>query len=465
MNFVFFSTALWDWGDGVQPGPQLSRGLARRGNPVVFIQPQPSSKIDLSGLPIKVLSLRDLGLAQNLVVRTWYGLDVGSLEPVGEGLLAALRDTPPSNQPLTAVWFAPFAPFARLLPLLRACEYRLIYYPIDDFADMVRLGFYRHNLAAEEYLGRECEAIITLSQLVGEKMERFGKCVQVIPDGLNLDEFRTEGQPPQAPPDVLRGERTLGFWGWLSETTVDAEMLAYVAHARPRWAINLLGDWDTRPDYLSLPEHLKSFPNIRFHGEVEHRRLKDYAPFFDACLIPAPDNDFSRGRDPIKVYEYLAVHKPVVCTHMPQLVGMPYVHNASTPQEFLQQLESALVTPIDAQALDAFLAQQTWAARVDALLEVIGGLGEREPAAAPLHLPAVSAGSLIAPSFVEESPGLKAYLNKLETHLNALETHLAQTRTWARELENAVIAKDRELQRIYHFLPIRIVRWLVHLFA
>jgi glycosyltransferase involved in cell wall biosynthesis len=458
MSFVFFSAIHWDWVSGAHLPVQLTRELARRGIPVLFVQPQPSSQLNLSGLPIKVLSLRDLGLAPNLAVRTGYGLDVDSLEQVGDGLLAALHDAPPSNQPQVAVWFAPFAPFARLLPLLRACGFRLIYYPNDDFADMVRLGFYRHNLAAEDYLGRECEAIITPSQLVAEKMERFGKCVQVIPVGLNLDEFRAGGQPPQAPPQVLCGERTLGFWGWLSDTTVDVEALAYVAHARPNWTINLLGTWDARVDCVTIPDQLKNFPNIRFHGEVEHRRLKDYAPFFDICLIPSPDSDFSRGRDPIKVYEYLALHKPVVCTHMPQLAGMPYLRNASTPQEFLQELEAALVTPIDAQVLDAFLATQTWEARADALLEVIGGLGERGPAGAPLPVSAVPAGSLVAPRFVEESLGLKEYLN-------ALETDLAQTRTWARELENAVIAKDRELRRIYHFLPIRLLRWLYHLLA
>jgi glycosyltransferase involved in cell wall biosynthesis len=464
MNFIFFSIVLWDWNDGAHFGTQISLELARRGHRVLFVQAR-ASEVEPSLSPVRILALSDLGLDKGAIERAWHGLDAGRLDRVAERLSALVREWEQPDQPRVAIWIAPFEPFARLLPVVRAIGYRPIYYPIDDYESMITLGFYRFNPTAEDALGRDCEAIFALSSLVAKKMERFGKPVQIIPRGVNLDEFGTGGQPANALPDVLRGERTLGFWGWLGDTMVDAQTLAFIARSRPSWVINLLGDWEKLPDCPTIPDQLKNLPNVRFHGRVAHHRLKDYAPFFDVCLIPAPDNDFSRGRDPIKVYEYLALHKPVVCTHMPQLAGMPYVRNASSPQEFLHEIEGALVTPIDGQVLDAFLAKQTWEARAEELLDVVRDLGEREPASVPPDSPAASPATLVAPSTVQESPGLKVYLNALETNLNALETNLEQTRKWARELEAAVIAKDRELQRIYHFLPVRILRWLYHLFV
>lgn len=455
MNFIFFSTILWDWAGGVHQSTQVSLEVARRGHHVLFIQPRASITRQTFDLPIRILSLGDLGLSDSLAERAWYGLDVGSLDGVGSALLGAVDAMELPGEQRIAIWFSPFDPFARLLPLVRGRGYHPVYYPQDDFSAMAQLGFHRPNKGAEDYLGSEAELILTLSQPVAQKMLRFGKDVCVIPDGIDLAEFR--GESPSSSPDVLRGERTLGFWGWISNAMVDAGTLAYIARARPKWAINLVGGVETHGAGPDVQEQLKEYANIRFHGEVEHRRLKDYAPFFEACLIPAPDNDFSRGRDPIKVYEYLSAHKPVISTNMPQLSGMPYVRNASTPQGFLEEIEAAFVTPVDVQMLDDFLAKQTWAERVDSMLEVVGRLGEREPAAALLQTAELAARPAIAESFAHESPGVQTYINQLETDL-------AETRRWARDLEAAVISKDRQLKRLYDLWPVRIVRRLAHFF-
>jgi hypothetical protein len=278
-------------------------------------------------------------------------------------------------------------------------------------------------------------------------MHRWNQ-VCVIPNGINLNEFVTEAYTPAAeqPAQLLRGERTLGFWGWLGNSMVDAELLAYIARSRSTWGINLLGGCETQLDHPNIREQLQHFPNIRFLGEVPHARLKDYGRWFDVCLIPAPDNDFSRGRDPLKVYEYLALHKPVVSTHMPQLAGMPYVHNASTPAEFLREIELTCLTPVDAARVDEFLAQQTWKTRAERFLDVLSQtLGDRHSGSAVATVEASPA--LPAPNFTQESVGVKVYVTELETDLES-------TRRWAKELEELVRIKDRELAQIKAFPPI-----------
>jgi glycosyltransferase involved in cell wall biosynthesis len=444
MNFILFSTTLWDWADGMQPASQLARELARRGHVVLFIQPRGSSSS--SGHPsIRILSLADLGLPQPLAERAWHGLRIDSLEVVARNLLTALRaiEQPEANS--VAIWFAPFDPFARLLPLLRTCGYHPVYYPQDDFGAMISLGFYRHNARAESYLMQEAEAIITLSEPVAEKMRRTGQDVHVIPDGINLEEYRAGAGTNVEPAGLLRGEHTLGFWGFLSQAMVDASMLAFVARARPHWAINLIGTCDPRSAEI---QRLQDLANVRFLGQVPHARLREFAVFFDAGLIPAPDNDFSRGRDPLKVYEYLALYKPVICAHMPQLGGMPFVHNASTPGEFLQEIENALMTPVDRGLIDAFLVLQTWAMRGDALLKVIAHVTQDHLARIPPEQLQASADLPILPSFQDGNPGLDSYLSDVESDLE-------KTRQWARELEAQVRAKDRELRRLYNLLRVR----------
>lgn len=456
MNFAIFSTLSWDWVGGAHLPIQVSRGLARRGHRVIFVQPRTSSQMEGNPL-IRIMSLHDLGLPEMEAERACFGLGVDSLEFVAERLSGVLRETEQPAELRVAIWFAPFEPFARLLPLVRSHGYHPIYYPQDDFSAMVELGIYPYNLPSENYLGSQASAIITASELVAQKMQRFGKSIRVIRDGIDLDDFRSYKRQSLLP-ESLRVDYTLGFWGWLSDTMVDPEPLAYLARMRPNWKIELIGGSPSETGQLSLVNKLQGIRNIHFHGEVPHTELASLGISFDACLLPAPDSDFSRGRDPIKVYEYLALHKPVICTHMPQLAGTPFVRNATTPQEFLMEIEAALQVPVDTQVIDAFLAKQTWAVRVDTLLELVRSLDDHEPASPTSHALDIPAGSLVAPNLVEETPGLKAYLAQMETDL-------AQTRRWARDLESAVIAKEGELQRIYHFLPVRVLRWLVHLFA
>ena len=171
--------------------------------------------------------------------------------------------------------------------------------------------------------------------------------------------------------EPIRGERTLGFWGTLMDSMVDAELLAYVAKERPQWAIHLLGAIDPEIGRPSIAAKLRGLPNVHLHGPVPHVSLPRYALAFDVCVVPLPDNDFSRARDPLKVYEYLTAHKPVVTAHAPHLAAMPFVYNANSPKEFVEQIEKAARIPFDSKTVDAFLADQSWDARGAALEQIL----------------------------------------------------------------------------------------------
>ena len=81
------------------------------------------------------------------------------------------------------------------------------------------------------------------------------------------------------------------------------------------------------------PDHLRDvererlrLPNIFHVGPVPYVQLPEYMRRFDVCIVPHNVTPFTESLNPIKLWEYLALGKPVVSTRVagfrdyPQLV-------------------------------------------------------------------------------------------------------------------------------------------------
>lgn len=434
MNFLYLSTLAWDEAGGAHNPTQMARALARRGAQVLFVEPQPSRTRETDGLPITVVALTELGMTPVQLRRAWFGLDSGDLDAVARNLLACAPDTGTSAA-RTAVYSAPFDPFVRLAPCLRARGWNIAYYAMDDFGAAPRLGYTQFAPGAQDYIVRTSDLLLAVTPHGARALERAAGgrvAAQVLPNGIDRAARLPSALPP---PTLARGELTLGFWGTVMESLLDAELIAHVAAARPQWTIHLLGAIDPEPHRASVAARLQAYPNVVMHGAVSHAELPRYARAFDVALAPFPDSDFTRGRDPIKVYEYLAAHLPVAASYTPQLETVPYVQVAYTPAEYLAAIQAAAQHKPDARRVDEYLAAQSWDARAAALLELANALPPR--AMQP------GAGAVV-PSLAQ--PDLAAVLR----YAQALEHEIAQLEGWARELEK-LAARRGGLERIKQF--------------
>ncbi|MBI4673960.1 MAG: glycosyltransferase [Chloroflexi bacterium] len=426
------STLTFDEAGGAHNPTQIARALAQRGHRVLFVEPQPSAMRNTERLPLEIVALTELGMTPVQLRRAWFGMETGELETVARALWKHISSFP--NGRCAAIFSAPFDPFVRLVPMLRAQNFLIAYYAMDDFAAAPALGHTQFAPGAEEYLVRHADVLCGVSAHIANTLERFGKHAHVVPNGVDIETFQSNKSVSRA--QIERGELTLGFWGTLIDSMFDAELIAYVAQARPRWTIHLLGAPDPEPHRPSVVARLKQFTNILFHGAVPHSELPRYAAAFDVCLAPFPDNAFTRGRDPIKVYEYLAAHVPVAASYAPQLAALPYVFVAQAPDEYIGAIEQAARTRVDTRALDEFLAQQTWDARAAQLLDALRGISTQTQTGEPS----------ILPSFAQ--PDAQAVMR----YATALEQELEQVQAWARELEKIAQAGGA-LERVKRLLP------------
>lgn len=382
MGYLFFSTQGWDeMGGAGRPTHYLAREALARGNRVMYVQATPTTSPP-NEPNLTVLSFADLGFTERELRRAWNGLNPGNLEDFSAAFareLAAFEMAP--GETAVAVIADAFVPFAMLIPELRQHGFRTVYQALDDFEAAEGLGYYFENTAAEKFLVEHCDLTVAVSQVLREKLTAnfLGANIQLLRQGYDPKEFKLDiREAKQLPLDLVRGDCTLGFWGLVNDFNVDVELLTYLSQERPAWAINLIGPVDPDPARQAVGGALLALPNVHLLGQKPHASLINYLRGFDAALILYPRNKFNLARDPLKVFEYLAGHKPVIASHLPWLAEMPFVYSADSPSEFLACIEEAVRTPIDGAGMDSYLAHCTWAARFDQLCALLAQAPRRE---------------------------------------------------------------------------------------
>ena len=171
-------------------------------------------------------------------------------------------------------------------------------------------------------------------------VRRLAPCcdnIALIPNGVNYLMF---ARPDLAPPPLL-SERTGPVLGRIGSVTSDLELepLLYAADRRPDWTFLLLGQVAKGPK-----KQLSLRPNILMPGEIPMVDVPDWLSGCQVCFDLL--SRWGKGSDilPPRLYEYLAVGRPVVLMLVPdQVEPLPdVVYTAASPAAFLRRCERAL---------------------------------------------------------------------------------------------------------------------------
>ena len=117
-------------------------------------------------------------------------------------------------------------------------------------------------------------------------------------------------------------------------------------------------------------ENTTRLANVRFVGSKPPAELPRYLKMFDVGIIPYKGEEFLKGCQPTKTFEYLAAGLGVVSAPIPELV--PYaevVRFAANATEFIHQTREMLkiVNGSEFRSRCVEIARgQTWDARIEA---------------------------------------------------------------------------------------------------
>lgn len=112
---------------------------------------------------------------------------------------------------------------------------------------------------------------------------------------------------------------------------------------------------------VQIPKH----PNLIAHGVVEHNQIPRVVQMLDALMMPFVLNEIVVSVDPVKLYEYICLRRPVLCVRYPEIERFaPFVLFYENAATFDVQLNAARTqTLCDAAQAEVFLYENSWAQR------------------------------------------------------------------------------------------------------
>ena len=262
--------------------------------------------------------------------------------------------------------------------------------PLGIYTTKQDLGkFYNLALLAERFVLRNATYVTTVSQEAKEiLLSRYpGLKVVVNENGVNPRRFSPEvsGKRP-IERFALKGKFIIGYSGslmWWHGIPVLLKAMEMVRRKLPEVHLLLMGDSGLRQEYEALTKRLAIDDVVTFAGFVSYQKMPGYLAACDVLVAPYLPvlAQVPFHGSPIKVFEYMAMAKPVVASNLGQI------------SVILKHRETGLlVTPGDANELadvivelgeDPQLARNlgcnarsesmkyTWKANGDRLLEAI----------------------------------------------------------------------------------------------
>jgi glycosyltransferase involved in cell wall biosynthesis len=202
-----------------------------------------------------------------------------------------------------------------------------IYYAIDIEHRLVPFKFLQP-------LGKKIEArnictadlVISINEMLREYTIQMGanrSKTMVIRAGIDSEHYdpnKIDGREIRKRYGLNEDDIVLFFMGWLYDFSGLKEVatdLAKIKDKKSNIKMLIVGDGDAYEDLQRIREQNNLNDHIILAGKQLYENLPVYIAAADICLLPAYNNEIMRDIVPIKMYEYMAMGKPVISTKLP----------------------------------------------------------------------------------------------------------------------------------------------------
>ncbi|MGC8943599.1 MAG: hypothetical protein ACP5KX_05800 [Caldisericia bacterium] len=244
-----------------------------------------------------------------------------------------------------------------IIPISKVYNFAVIYDIKDDWEE-----FYKTNEAKcyqksiENFVCKNSDLIISVSRGLKNKFKDYKPFI--VPNGFDPDLLNIKTFEIKNLKNVLKNyEICIGYFGNLTNSWFNWNLIIEIAERYPNWFFEIIG--------YGMPEGLKLPKNINYIGKVKREFLYYYVKKWDVAIIPFKKSILSENSDPLKVYEYLYMKKPVIVYGINHLKNYPYVFVANTIDEFIELIKFSKEINIDDNKLFKFLNNSLWNKRAD----------------------------------------------------------------------------------------------------
>lgn len=184
----------------------------------------------------------------------------------------------------------------------------------------------------------------------------------LVPNGVNLEDFSKTGFSiaKRMKQIVDKGKPIIGYYGALAKW-FDYEKVKKLAIKRPDYEVVLIGiNYDRSYDRSGLDK----LTNVSYLGIINYIDLITYSAFFDVCMVPFIKNDITDATSPVKIFEYMALEKPIVTTDINECKSYESCQIAYNDDDFIDKVDYAVKVLVHDEQYKKILkkeaADNTW---------------------------------------------------------------------------------------------------------
>jgi hypothetical protein len=184
----------------------------------------------------------------------------------------------------------------------------VVFYCADDnvgFGNFNPFFINKYHTQTEKLVAQKAKACIVTSDYMGVKIGNYNNNTHVVPLGAPIiDYFNLTA------PEKKNELPTLGIVGYL-DNNLDMKLLYDLLEMFPLIFIGPISDANR--------QKLAKYKNAQFVGAKTGKELHDCLSQADVCIAPYDATRLNKGATPNKLWLYLALGKPCVITHMPNI--------------------------------------------------------------------------------------------------------------------------------------------------
>ena len=264
------------------------------------------------------------------------------------------------------IFEAPMEMFLPYLEIAKEHNCKIIYENIDNWETSLGNMFFSEN-ALKQFL-EQSTILVGTSKLLEEQLKEYlekykikSKKILYLPNAVDSDLFEPR-KAYEVPKDLIKGEKTLLYYGSLWGTWFDWNLLKKVADSDKNISINLIGD------YAGIPDIVKRMPdNIHFLGLKKQTDLPSYLDYSDYAILPFKTDEIGKYVSPLKLFEYIAMNKPVISTKLDDIIEYDNVNCSNDSKDWIKWINEGI--KFDIEKRNDFILNNNWYSRCSELID------------------------------------------------------------------------------------------------
>jgi len=175
---------------------------------------------------------------------------------------------------------------------------------------------------------KEADRILAINDKLKDYVIETGASpehTQVVRAGIDIELFNPsdDGDNVRKQYGLKKDDIVLFFMGWLYHFSGLKEVAQQLAETRNhRLKLLIVGEGDAYDELERIQDKYNLQDRLILTGKKPYQEIPAFIAASDVCLLPAyPTERIMQDIVPIKIYEYMAMAKPVVSTELPGVIG------------------------------------------------------------------------------------------------------------------------------------------------